>query len=435
MAVNLAKVAKEKGIEYFLISFVDLFGVLRSKLVPTRAIGQMQKDGAGFAGFAAWLDLTPAHPDMFAIPDPASLIQLPWKPQVAWLAGDLFMGGDWVAASPRVALKKQIAKAAKKGYYMKTGVECEYFLVSPDGLSLSDPSDTQEKPCYDQSALMRRFDVISEICDCMIQLGWNPYQNDHEDANGQFEMNWDFDDALITADRHVFFKYMVKAIAEKHGLRATFMPKPFINLTGNGCHAHVSVWDKAGKKNLFHNARDEMGLSKLAYQFLGGVLHNADALTAVFNPTVNSYKRIEAQVTLSGATWSPNAITYGGNNRTHMVRVPDAGRFELRLMDGAVNPYLLQAGVLASGLDGVASKRDPGKPLDINMYTHGHTLKGVRRLPSNLLDAIRLFEKSKVLRAGLGDALIDSYAKLKHQDWRSYSASISQWEREHTLDC
>ena len=435
MAVNLAKVAKEKDIEYFLISFVDLFGVLRSKLVPTRAIGQMQKDGAGFAGFAAWLDLTPAHPDMFAIPDPASLIQLPWKPQVAWLAGDLFMGGDWVAASPRVALKQQIAKAAKKGYYMKTGVECEYFLVSPDGLSLSDPSDTQEKPCYDQSALMRRFDVISEICDCMIQLGWNPYQNDHEDANGQFEMNWDFDDALITADRHVFFKYMVKAIAEKHGLRATFMPKPFINLTGNGCHAHVSVWDKAGKKNLFHNARDEMGLSKLAYQFLGGVLHNADALTAVFNPTVNSYKRIEAQVTLSGATWSPNAITYGGNNRTHMVRVPDAGRFELRLMDGAVNPYLLQAGVLASGLDGVASKRDPGKPLDINMYTHGHTLKGVRRLPSNLLDAIRLFEKSKVLRAGLGDALIDSYAKLKHQDWRSYSASISQWEREHTLDC
>jgi len=435
MAVNLAKVAKEKGIEYFLISFVDLFGVLRSKLVPTRAIGQMQKDGAGFAGFAAWLDLTPAHPDMFAIPDPASLIQLPWKPQVAWLAGDLFMGGDWVAASPRVALKQQIAKAANKGYYMKTGVECEYFLVSPDGLSLSDPSDTQEKPCYDQSALMRRFDVISEICDCMIQLGWNPYQNDHEDANGQFEMNWDFDDALITADRHVFFKYMVKAIAEKHGLRATFMPKPFIDLTGNGCHAHVSVWDKAGKKNLFHNARDEMGLSKLAYQFLGGVLHNADALTAVFNPTVNSYKRIEAQVTLSGATWSPNAITYGGNNRTHMVRVPDAGRFELRLMDGAVNPYLLQAGVLASGLDGVASKRDPGKPLDINMYTHGHTLKGVRRLPSNLLDAIRLFEKSKVLRAGLGDALIDSYAKLKHQDWRSYSASISQWEREHTLDC
>ena len=290
MAINLAAVAKQKKIKYFLISFVDLFGVLRSKLVPARAINGMQKDGAGFAGFAAWLDMTPAHPDMFSIPDPSSLIQLPWKPEVGWLAGDLMMAGKSVEASPRVALKAQIAKAAKLGYRMKTGVECEYFLVSPDGMSLSDPSDTQEKPCYDQAALMRRYDVISEICDCMIALGWGPYQNDHEDANGQFEMNWDYDDALITADRHVFFKYMVKAIAEKHGLRATFMPKPFSSLTGNGCHAHVSVWDKTGKKNLFHNARDKMGLSKIAYEFLGGVLHNADALTAVFNPTVNSYK-------------------------------------------------------------------------------------------------------------------------------------------------
>ena len=435
MPTNLARVAKDKGIKYFLISFVDLFGVLRSKLVPARAIGDMQKEGAGFAGFAAWLDMTPAHPDMFSIPDPTSLIQLPWKPEVAWLAGDLWMDGKEVEASPRIALKRQMARAEKKGYYMKTGVECEYFLITPDGLAISDANDTQEKPCYDQSALMRRYDVISEICDAMIELGWNPYQNDHEDANGQFEMNWEFDDALVTADRHVFFKYMVKAIAEKHGLRATFMPKPFANLTGNGCHAHVSVWDKMGKKNLFHSARDSLGLSKLAYHFLGGVLHNADALAAVFNPTVNSYKRIDAQVTLSGATWSPNAITYGGNNRTHMVRIPDKGRFELRLMDGAANPYLLQAGVLAAGLDGVDSQRDPGKPLDVNMYTEGHKLRSVRRLPSNLLDAIRTFEKSKVLQAGLGEELVSSYAKLKHLEWRSYAAAISPWERDHTLDC
>ena len=435
MPTNLARVAKDKGIKYFLISFVDLFGVLRSKLVPARAIGDMQKDGAGFAGFAAWLDMTPAHPDMFSIPDPTSLIQLPWKPEVAWLAGDLWMDGKEVEASPRVALKRQMARAAKKGHHMKTGVECEYFLITPDGLAISDANDTQEKPCYDQSALMRRYDVISEICDAMIELGWNPYQNDHEDANGQFEMNWEFDDALVTADRHVFFKYMVKAIAEKHGLRATFMPKPFANLTGNGCHAHVSVWDKTGNKNLFHSARDSLGLSRLAYHFLGGILHNADALAAVFNPTVNSYKRIDAQVTLSGATWSPNAITYGGNNRTHMVRIPDKGRFELRLIDGAANPYLLQAGILAAGLDGIDNQRDPGKPLEINMYTEGHKLRNVRRLPSNLLDAIRTFEKSKVLKAGLGEALVSSYAKLKHLEWRSYAAAISPWERDHTLDC
>ena len=435
MPTNLSKVATERGIKYFLISFVDLFGSLRSKLVPARAIADMQKNGAGFAGFAAWLDMTPADSDMFSIPDPDSLIQLPWKPEVGWLAGDLAMDGKPVEASPRVALKQQIARAENLGFRMKTGVECEYFLVSADGSSISDLNDTQEKPCYDQSALMRQYDVISEICDSMIELGWGPYQNDHEDANGQFEMNWDYDDALVTADRHVFFKYMVKAITEKHGLRATFMPKPFSNLTGNGCHAHVSVWDKTGQNNLFEDSSDEMGLSTTAYHFLGGILHNAQALAAVFNPTVNSYKRIDAQVTTSGATWSPNAVTYGGNNRTHMVRIPDRGRFELRLMDGAANPYLLQAGVLAAGLDGVENERDPGKRLDVNMYTDGHKVRGLRRLPANLLDAIRLFEKSKVLRSGLGDALVDSYSKLKYQDWRSYSSAISQWERDHTLDC
>ncbi|MDZ4734851.1 MAG: type III glutamate--ammonia ligase [Rhodospirillaceae bacterium] len=435
MAIDLAKVAKEKKIKYFLISFVDLFGVLRSKLVPAAAIGQMQRDGAGFAGFATWLDMTPAHPDMFARPDPTSLIQLPWKPEVGWLAGDCWMDGKEVADSPRVQLKNQVAAAAKKGYRMKSGVECEYFLITPDGRSVADTLDTQEKPCYDQSALMRRYEVVTEICDSMLKLGWAPYQNDHEDANGQFEMNWDYDDCLLTADRHVFFKYMVKAIAEKHGLRATFMPKPFSNLTGNGCHAHVSVWDKTGKKNLFHDPKGELGLSKLAYQFLGGVMHSTDALCAIFNPTVNSYKRINAPRTTSGATWAPNTVTYSGNNRTHMIRIPDAGRFELRLMDGAANPYLMQAGVLAAGLDGVNNKRDPGPRHDINMYEEGHKLKNVKRLPLNLLDALRAFGESKTLRGAMGDSFVDSYIKLKTIDWNSYSKHLTQWERDNTLDC
>ncbi len=435
MAKDLAAAAKANNIEYFLISFVDLLGQLRAKLVPARAIRGMQKDGAGFAGFATWLDMTPAHPDMFAIPDPDSLIQLPWKPEVGWLAADLWMDGKAVEASPRVALKRQIEAAVNKGYRVKTGVECEFFLTSPSGDGLSDEMDQEEKPCYDQSALMRRYDVISEICDSMLSLGWNPYQNDHEDANGQFEMNWDYTDCLKTADRHTFFKFMAKSIAEKHGYRATFMPKPFANLTGSGCHAHVSVWDKAGKKNLFLNKRDEMGLSKLAYQFLAGVLHSADAMAAMFIPTVNSYKRIDAAVTSSGATWSPNAITYSGNNRTHMVRIPDSGRFEIRLMDGATNPYLLQAAVVATGLDGVANKRDPGKRVDLNMYTEQHKLKKVRKLPTNLLDAIRLLDASKVARSAFGDEFIDSYVKLKHEEWLRFTREITPWERSHTLDC
>ena len=440
MPTNLTTIAKAKKIQYFLISFVDLFGVLRAKLVPARAIGDMQKDGAGFAGFASWLDMTPAHPDMFALPDPDSLIQLPWKPEVGWLASDLYMDGAPVAASPRVALKSQIAKAKKMGYRLKTGVECEYFLLAPDGgggsdLNISDPRDTQAKPCYDQSALMRRFEVVSSICDSMIALGWGPYQNDHEDANGQFEMNWDYADCLQTADRHVFFKYMTRQIAEDHGMRATFMPKPFSHLTGNGCHAHVSLWDTRGAKNLFASGKDELGLSKLAYQFLGGIMHNVEALASIFNPSVNSYKRINAPRTLSGATWAPNAVSYSGNNRTHMIRVPDAGRFELRLMDGAANPYLMQAGILAAGIDGITNKRDPGKRLDINMYTEGHKVKGLKKLPLNLLDAIRATEKNQTLKAQLGAELVESYCKLKREEWDGYTRAISQWEYDHTLDC
>jgi glutamine synthetase len=435
MAKDLAKIAKEKKIEYFLISFVDLFGVLRAKLAPAAAIGDMQRDGAGFAGFAAWLDMSPSDPDLFGVPDPDSLIQLPWKPEVGWLAADLVMDGKEVEASPRVALKRQIEAAAKKGYRMKSGVECEYFLINGDGTAIADERDIQEKPCYDQSALMRRYDVITEICNSMLGLGWGPYQNDHEDANGQFEMNWDYDDCLKTADRHVFFKFMVKSIAENHGLRATFMPKPFPNLTGNGCHAHVSLWDKMGRKNLFHDAKGELGLSELAYNFLGGIMHSAESLAAIYNPTVNSYKRINAPRTTSGATWAPNTVTYGGNNRTHMVRIPDEGRFELRLMDGAANPYLLQAATLAAGMDGIEQKRDPGKRYDINMYEEGHKVRGAKKLPLNLLDSIRSIEKNKVLRDRLGGELIDAYAKLKYQEWNSFKGSLSQWELDHTLDC
>ena len=435
MAIDLAKKARENGIRYFLVSFVDLFGGLRAKLVPAHAIGEMQSGGAGFAGFAAWLDMTPADPDMFAIPDPTSLIQLPWNREVAWVAADLWMDGKAVEASPRAVLKRQIARAADRGYRMKTGVECEYFLLGSDSDSISDPRDIQQKPCYDQTALMRRYAVISEICDAMIELGWNPYQNDHEDANGQFEMNWEYADSLITADRHAFFKYMVKSVAEKHGYRATFMPKPFPNLTGNGCHCHVSLWDADGNTNLFHDEDGELGLSALAYSFLGGIIHSADAMCALFNPTVNSYKRIDAPVTQSGATWSPRAISYSGNNRTHMVRIPEPGRFELRLMDGSANPYLLQAGVLAAGLDGIANERDPGKRLDVNMYTEGGRQRRLRKLPLNLLDALRLFEKNRVVREAMGDAFVKSFVKLKNEEWRSYATTLSAWELEHTLDC
>lgn len=431
---KLSEVAQEKGIRYFLISFTDLFGVQRSKLVPAAAIDQVATDGAGFAGFAAWLDMTPADPDVLAKPDFDRLIQLPWQRDVGWLPADLYWGtGEAIAQTPRLVLKRVLAQADALGYQVKTGVECEYFLLHREDEAISDHHDRADKPCYDQQSLMRRYDVIAEICDAMLELGWEPYQNDHEDANGQFEMNWKYAEALVTADRQAFFKYMVKSIAQKYGYRATFMPKPFANLTGNGCHTHLSVWDNAGKTNLFFDPENELGLSNLAYQFIAGVMHSARSICALSNPTVNSYKRLNATTTHSGATWSPRHITYGGNNRTLLIRVPDSGRFEFRLPDGAANPYLMAAALIAAGLDGIQNKRHPGVRSDDHSVEH--SMEKPLALPANLLDALRELENSPILQEYLGKEFIAAYLKLKYQEWDHYTGHLSHWEVKHTIDC
>ena len=434
MTLDLAAFAKDKGIKYFMISYTDLFAGQRAKLVPAQAITAMQEEGAAFAGFATWLDMTPAHPDLFAVPDPSSVIQLPWKKEVAWVAGDCRMDDQLVAQAPRNVLKRLVQEAEAEGKRVKTGVEAEFFLITPDGGRISDDRDTAAKPCYDQQAVMRRYDVITEICDCMLELGWRAYQNDHEDANGQFEMNWEYDDALQTADKHSFFKFMVKSIAEKHGLRATFMPKPFKGLTGNGCHCHISVWDNDGRVNVFADRTAEFGLSAEGRHFLGGIMKHASSLAAITNPTVNSYKRINAPRTISGATWSPNSVTWTGNNRTHMVRVPGPGRFELRLPDGAANPYLLQAVIIAAGLDGLRHRCDPGPHHDIDMYSEGHLVKDAPRLPLNLLDALRAYDADESLKQAVGPEFSAAYLKLKHQEWNAYASHFTQWEQDTTLD-
>ena len=437
MAIDLAAFAKEKNVKYFMVSYTDLFGGQRAKLVPAQAIGAMQHEGAGFAGFSTYLDLTPAHPDMLAVPDTSAVIQLPWKRDVAWVPANLMMDGETVDQAPRNVLNKLIKTAASEGMHVKTGIEAEFFLLTPEGDKISDEYDTATKPCYDQQAIMRRYDVIAEICDYMLELGWGPYQNDHEDSNGQFEMNWEFDDVLATADKHSFFKLMTKSVAEKHGLKATFMPKPVEGLTGNGCHAHISVWDAPGEKsktNVFADSEKDLGLSDKGINFLGGIMKHASAMAAITNPTVNSYKRINAPRTMSGATWAPNTVTWSGNNRTHMVRVPGPGRFELRLPDGAANPYLLQAVILAAGLDGVRTNADPGKRYDIDMYAEGHKIRGGPKLPLNMLDAIREFDKNKDLKKALGDEFSNAYIKLKMKEWNSFSSHFSVWEKENTID-
>lgn len=435
MTAELEVEAKNRGIRHFLVSFTDLFGVQRAKLVPAAAISELGREGAAFGGFATWLDMTPADNDLFAKPDASTLVQLPWKPEVGWVVADLWMNGEPVEQAPRQVLRRVIAQAAQAGFDMRSGVECEFFLLTPDGAAIADPHDRQAKACYDQQSLMRRYDVIAEVSEAMQGLGWQPYQSDHEDAHGQFEMNWRYDAALVTADRHAFFKFMVKSVAEKHGLRATFMPKPFENVVPNGCHAHVSLWrDEA---NLFLDEAGELGLSPLAYHFLGGVMAHAPSFAALTNPTVNSYKRINAPVAPTGAPLGPaaNRITYGGDNRTHMIRIPRPGRFEIRIGDGAANPYLLQAVYLAAGLDGIANRTDPGKRLDVHMFEEGRAITDVPRLPANLLDALRALDAAEVLRERLGPAFLSAYVKLKRWEWDAYCAAFSDWERAATLDC
>lgn len=409
---DLARFAATHGIRHFLFSFCDLFGVQRAKLVPAAAAAELARSGAGFAGFAAWLAMTPADPDVLAIPDPASLMVLPWQKDVAWVATDLLVEGQLLEQSPRRVLQRQIARAAAMGLQLRSGVEAEFFLMDPERDAIADGLDRQSKPCYDQLALMRHYPLISELLDGMGSLGWGPYQADHEDANGQFELNWTYAEALLTADRHAFFRVMVASLAERHGVRVSFQPKPIPALTGNGAHLHLSLWD-GGERNVFHDPAGEKGLSEIAYRFLAGLLAHAPALCALTNPVAGSYRRLARSVTSSGATWSPSWISYGGNNRTHMLRIPDDQRIELRLGDGAANPYLLQAAVLAAGLDGIERRLEAGPRSDLNTYVEAPA--GAPSLPTCHADALEAFRHDAALRESLGEAFCTAFEALVAQ--------------------
>jgi len=407
---DLAFRTADLGLRFLLFSFTDLFGVQRAKLVPAAAVAELAAAGAGFAGFAAWLNLTPADADVLARPDPASLMVLPWQREVGWVATDLAVEGVPLEQAPRRVLQRQLQRAEELGYRFRSGVEAEFFLLDPLSGAVADRFDTQAKPCYDQLALMRRYPLIRDLLAAMEELGWGPYQADHEDANGQFELNWTFADALTTADRHAFFRVMAATLAEEHGCQVSFDPKPIEARTGNGAHLHLSLWQ--GETNLFHDPAGEKGLSQLAYHFLGGLLEHARALCALTNPVPASYRRLARSTTSSGATWSPAWISYSGNNRTHLVRIPDDQRLELRLPDGAANPYLLQAAVLAAGLDGIERRLDPGPRSDTNTDSEPPAPGGARPLPTSLEEALEAFAADAALQVALGEEFCSAYRAL-----------------------
>ena len=426
---------------YLLAQFVDIHGSAKAKAVPIEHLDMVLGDGAGFAGFAIWgLGMGPEGPDFMAVGDLSTLQDIPWMPGYARIICNGTVGAKPYPYCSRVALQAQIARLQARGLTLYTGIEPEFMLLArrPDGsLGPADETDNLDKPCYDYKGLYRTREALDEMVAGLRAVGIDVYQIDHEDGNGQFEINFTYADALKSADNFTFVKMAASEIAHKHGMIATFMPKPFSNRTGSGAHFHVSI-GSATQKNAFNDESDPsgMGLSKLAYQFLGGVLAHARAFSAVAAPTVNSYKRLVVGRSLSGSTWAPAYIAYGDNNRTACVRVPH-GRLEVRLPDSGCNPYLTTAALIAAGLDGIDRGLDPGKPQNINLYELSPeelAARGIKLLPQNLLEAVEALEGDEVVRQGLGDGLAREFIRLKRMEWTEYARHVSDWETRRYLE-
>jgi glutamine synthetase len=444
-ADDVRKAVKDDGIEFLFANFVDMHGRPSAKLIPAEELESLFTDGAGFAGFAAGdIGQQPSDPDLIAMPDVGSFTKLPWKPNIGWFASDATVEGEEWPYCPRTILRHQMKRCEDAGYQFKIGYELEYFLLrktEDGGIKIADDLDTLELPCYDIRALTRSFDFVSDVIRNVNSLGWELYATDHEDANGQFEQNFGPADPLTSGDRAIFYRYMVEAMAQERGLIATFMPKPFGNLTGNGCHMHMSLWD--GETNVFLEDREKdargMGLSEQGYQFLAGLKKHAKAYIALTAPTVSSYKRLKTG-TRSGSSWAPVFVSYGFNNRTQMLRIPAAGRIEDRTVDGSCNPYLAATVLLAAGLDGIERELECPAPNTLNLYETTAEQRdelGIDTLPENLLDATRELERDDVIRAALGTTrdgdYLDYFVACKRREVQAAHEQVTQWELDRYL--
>lgn len=431
----------EHQVKYVLAQFVDIHGVAKTKSVPVAHFTEVIGEGVGFAGFAVWgLGQEPHHADYMAVGDLATLSLVPWQPGYARIVCNGMVHGQPWPFDTRYILREQIARLSQRGLTINTGLEPEFMLFcrEADGsFSMADASDTLDKPCYDYKGLSRSRAFIEKLVESLLTVGIDVYQIDHEDANGQFEVNFTYSDGLTTADRLVFFRMAAGEIAREMGIICSFMPKPLANRTGSGLHTHFSLADRENE-NLFCDAADKrgLGLSPLAYQFLGGLLAHAPALTAFAAPSVNSYKRLVVGRCFSGSTWAPAYISYGANNRTSMVRVPP-GRLELRLTDTSCNPYLATAAIIAAGLDGIDRRLDPGEPQNVNHYALSEAElreRGIRVLPQSLHEALAALESDPLFHETLGRDFVDEFMRLKRMEWVEYQRHVSDWEIRRYLE-
>lgn len=433
---------KEKGVKYCIGAYVDIHGIPKAKVVPIDHLPQMAAGSERYTGYALdGLGQAPSDDELNSVPDLDHIIQLPWEPKVAWMPADNHFQGNPYPLNTRVALKNVLAEAAKMGFGMNLGIECEIYLLkqNADGsLSVPNPDDKLEKACYDVRGFMDNFAWLDKMATAINGLGWDLYSFDHEDANSQFEFDFNYSDALTMCDRLIFFRYMAKHYAKEDGLVATMMPKPFADKTGTGAHFNMSLYDLKTGKNLFAcDPKDDprgLGLTTLGYQFIAGILKHGPALCAAFAPTVNSYKRLVRRGAMSYFSWAPVFNSYGSNNRTNSVRVPmGGGRCESRNADGAVNPYLAATLALAAGLEGIREGLDPGKPNEDNLYDMNEeqrSARGIEFLPQTLQEAVAAFAADPLVEKTLGKELSDEFIKYKTEEWETYHLTISQWEIE-----
>jgi glutamine synthetase len=435
---EIDKFITDNGVKYVLAQFVDIHGVAKTKSVPAHCIHDVIKDGAGFAGFAVWgFGMEPHGPDFMAKGDPETLSLVPWQPGYARIACTGHVHDEPYPYDSRYVMQRQLERLKAKGWTLFSGLEPEMCLMkrTADGrLEPVDSSDVLAKPCYDYKGLSRARGFLEELVESLQAVGFDVYQIDHEDANGQFEINYTYSDALTSADRFVFVRMAAGEIANSRDMICSFMPKPDASRTGNGMHFHLSIGDAEGN-NLFNDDSDPngIGLSKMAYHFLAGLLHHAPALCAFAAPTVNSYKRLVVGRALSGATWAPAYIGYGDNNRSAMLRIP-YGRIEFRLPDAGCNPYLVHAAIIAAGLDGIEKELDPGEPMNINFYEMDRAEcaeKGIGILPQTLNEAIDALEADPLFAETLGEEIVSEFIDVKRMEWTEYSRHVSDWELKH----
>lgn len=433
---------QDNQIDYLLAQFVDIHGAAKTKVVPARHLDLITHTGAGFSGYAIWgTGIARNGGDFYARADLSTLAPVPWLPGYARVVGDGHVYGQPHPLCPRVLLKTQLARLAERGWTLNTGVEPEFILLKRDGAGDYQPADALDvldKASYDYKGLSRPANrvFLEQVTEAMAAVGADVYQIDHEDAPGQYEINYVYSDALTSADRYIWFKMAASHAAEQLGMLCSFMPKPFADRAGSGLHFHVSIADAKGR-NLFEDHADPNGyaLSQLGYHFLAGLLHHAPALTALCAPTVNSYKRLVVGNSLSGATWAPAYIAYG-DNRTVLGRCP-GGRIEWRLADAGANPYLVTAAMIAAGLDGIERQLQPGKKVDDDLYEYDEKqLKraGIKAVPQNLGEAVTALEANSVLRQALGADFVAEFVRLKRMEWIEYSRHVSDWERQRYAD-